>query len=400
LIRLRLFAAIFVAFIPVFFTGNLANSTTAPCDTYQVNGGDEAFLMNLNTPLEFGGVIYGGNIYVSPKGTVTFGQGDYTFWDYPATPSISIAAYDYHAFANGVMWGAENDLYVRYGSTTTSICVDWKVMLWGQSSGDPIYIRMIAEVNPENYTWTPTFQVSSTAPDGARYGVRYTQGGEVFPLTIQTITEPPEPNPTIAPTPEPTPTEDPNPEPSPSEPTTDPTLTDPETQNPEPTPTQTPPTPEETSSPAPVTPELSPQPTLTPEPILEPVKPELPQPVEKQPTPEPLPTNTPKPQIVEPEVIAPEPPVIEPEQELSKEEVMRQLMDAAKADDLVLPEEIANIPLIGPIAELLLNAFNDLGNIGADMTEDVREAVQRTIVAAVIVTFISVGAYSTNRKIG
>jgi hypothetical protein len=147
--------------------------------------------MNLNTPLEFGGTVYNGNVYVSPKGTVTFGQGDYTFWDYPATPSISIAAYDYHAFANGVSWGAENNLYVRYGSTKTSICVDWKVMQWGQSSGEPIYIRMIAEVNPENYTWTPTFQVSSNVSPNARYGVRYTFNGEVFPLTIQTITTPP-----------------------------------------------------------------------------------------------------------------------------------------------------------------------------------------------------------------
>jgi hypothetical protein len=173
----------------------VAHANTAVCDTYQVNGGDEAFLMTLNTPLEFGGTVYSGNIFVSPKGTVTFGQGDYTFWDFPQTPSISIGSYDYHAFANGVMWGAENNLYVRYGSTATSICVDWKVMLWGQSSGEPIYIRMIAEVNPENYTWTPTYQVSSNAPEGARYGLRYTQGGEVVPLTIQTITSPPEESP-------------------------------------------------------------------------------------------------------------------------------------------------------------------------------------------------------------
>lgn len=177
------------------------------CDTYQVNGGDEAFLMNLNTPLEFGGTIYNGNVYVSPKGTVTFGQGDYTFWDYPQTPSISIGSYDYHAFASGTHpWGANNDLYVRYGSTSTSICVDWKVMLWGQSSGNPIYIRMIAYVDPTNYTWTPTYQVSSNAPTGARYGLRYTQGGPIQPLNIQTITEPPAPEPTIAPPTPPTPT--------------------------------------------------------------------------------------------------------------------------------------------------------------------------------------------------
>lgn len=205
----RVFSAFTLSFAFLVFLGEdrSVGSEAVVCDTYQVNGGDEAFLMNLNTPLEFGGTVYNGNVYVSPKGTVTFGQGDYTFWDYPQTPSISIGSYDYHAFANGTHpWGANNDLYVRYGSTSTSICVDWKVMLWGQSSGNPIYIRMIAYVDPTNYTWTPTYQVSANAPAGARYGLRYTQGGPIQPLNIQTITEPPAPEPTIAPPTPPTPT--------------------------------------------------------------------------------------------------------------------------------------------------------------------------------------------------
>jgi hypothetical protein len=183
-----------LAFFPSFIAADMAHANNAVCDTHQVNGGDEAFLMNLNTPLEFGGTVYNGNVYVSPKGTVTFGQGDYTFWDYPATPSISIGSYDYHAFA-----GSDNDLYVRYGSTETSICVDWKVLLWGQFSGEPIYIRMIAQVNPVNYTWTPTYQVSSNAPANARYGLRYVQGGPIVPLTIQTITTPPVQDPVVLP---------------------------------------------------------------------------------------------------------------------------------------------------------------------------------------------------------
>ena len=195
---IRAIAALSLAFGSLFWTTQ-AEATSAPCDTFRVNGGDQAFLMDLNTPLEFGGTVYDGNIYVSPKGTITFGQGDFTFWDYPSTPSISIASYDYHAFDSSHPWGAGNDLYVSYGSTDTSICVDWKVLPWGQSSGSPVYIRMIAYVNPENYTWTPTFQVSDNAPTGARYGLRYTQGGEIVPLEIQTITEPPEEAPVVQP---------------------------------------------------------------------------------------------------------------------------------------------------------------------------------------------------------
>ena len=124
LFKRLLFAVLLIA-LPIIAISPAANANSAPCDTYQVNGGDEAFLMNLNTPLEFGGAVYAGNIYVSPKGTMTFGQGDFTFWDYPQTPSISIASYDYHAFANDNWWGTGNDLYVRYGSTSTAICVDW-----------------------------------------------------------------------------------------------------------------------------------------------------------------------------------------------------------------------------------------------------------------------------------
>jgi hypothetical protein len=409
--------------------------------------------MTLNTPLEFGGTVYNGNIYVSPKGTVTFGQGDYTFWDYPATPSISIGSFDYHAFANGVMWGAENNLYVRYGSTATSICVDWKVMLWGQSSGEPIYIRMIAEVDPVNYTWTPTYQVSSNAPANARYGLRYTQGGEVFPLTIQTITAPPEPAPEVPPAPEPTPEPEPSPGPSP-EPTPEPVPVEPEpTPEPTPTPVEPEPTPEPT--PTPVEPEPTPEPTIPPTPvepenpaIIEPEVPQEPQrPTEEptvEPTPEPTREPTPQPTIPPAEKPTPTPtetqePIEEPTEnepgtipepespstteilgELTSiapedltasqiEELLnitleifetaepgseeyQQALDAlmliAEADDLELPSELAAIPLLGDVAGAILDVFNDLGNVGADMSPQVRETAEKIVVVAVVVTQI------------
>ena len=179
-------------------------------------------------------------------------------------------------------WGVGKDLYVKYGSTATSICVDWKVMVWGQTTGDPVYIRMLAEVNPINYTWTPTYQVSSNAPGGARYGARYVQNGEVFPLSVQTITEPPAPSPTPTPIETPTPT----PTPTPSEtPTPTPTPTETVEPSPEPTPTQT-------QDPEPVDPGPDPTPVVIPtdEPEIE-----LPEEVQEEieiilePSPEPTP---------------------------------------------------------------------------------------------------------------
>jgi hypothetical protein len=308
-----------------------AQANVAPCDTYQVNGGDQAFLMNLNTPLEWGGTVYTNNIYVSPKGTITFGVGDYTFWTFPPSPSISIGSWDYHAFSNtpGAQWdpgwGVGKDLYVRYGSTATSICVDWKVMVWGQTTGEPVYIRMLAEVNPINYTWTPTYQVSSNAPAGARYGARYVQNGQVFPLSVQTITEPPAPSPTPTPTATPTPT-----------PTPTPTETPTESPSPTPTPTETPsPDPTPSPTPDPVQPDPNPQPTFEPEPVV---------------------IEEPEPIVIE--ELQPEP-VIEPSLEPTPiEEIIpvEEEMDNAIEELLVNEEEITDEQLEN-IAELLIENY-------------------------------------------
>jgi hypothetical protein len=432
-------------FVSLLWPAAAKASTTAVCDTYQVNGGDEAFLMNLNTPLEFGGTVYNGNVYVSPKGTVTFGQGDYTFWDYPATPSISIASWDYHAFATGTHpWAAQNDLYVRYGSTATSICVDWKVLPWGQSSGNPVYIRLIAEVNPENYTWTPTYQVSSTAPAGARYGVRYTQGGEVFPLNIQTITEPPAPAPEVPPAPsptpeEPTPSPTPTPEPSPEEPTPSPSPAPEPSPEPTPEPSPTPVVPAEPVVPPTNPVDPTPQPTQDPEPVvLPPVELEEPIPA-TQPTEEPEesvePSPEPTPSIIEPEeefiTSAEELPVDISSEELLSidldqieatdlseaqvealieaalevfetaepgseeyEQALEALFLAAKADDIVLDEALAAIPLLGDALGGAIELVNFLGNAGADMSPEVREDSEKIVVTAVVAVQAALSAVS------
>ncbi len=384
--------------------------------------------MSLNTPLEFGGTVYNGNVYVSPKGTITFGNGDYTFWDYPATPSISIASWDYHAFATGTHpWAGQNDLYVRYGSTSTSICVDWKVLPWGQSSGEAVYIRMLAEVNPENYTWTPTYQVSSSAPAGARYGVRYVHNGPVLPLTIQTITEPPAPNPTIEPSPSPTP-EEPTPSPTP-EVTPSPSPT----QTPSPTPSPEVPVEPEPQPSTPVDPE--PEPSLEPEPeepttpqpeesiepeepTTEPVDPFL-EPVEPEPSFEPTPSEEEPITSVEelPEEITTEvlmaidfdeivatdlteaqaEALVEAAMEIFEtaeqgseeyEQALDALFLAAEQDDVVLEESLAAIPLLGDVLGGAVELVNFLGNAGADMSPEVRETSEKIVISAVVVTQI------------
>lgn len=149
---------------------------------------------------------------------------------------------------------------------------------------------------------------------------------EVFTRNIvPVVVEPtPEPTPTETPTPDPTPTEEPTPDPTPTE--------DPKPQ-----------------------PEPEPQPEQTPEPVVEPQPP------------------------VEPPIVLPEP-VVEP----TKEEVMAELLIEAQEDDIVVPEELASVPVIGAVAEALADALNYFGNAGADMTPEVRDKAKKVVVAALV----------------
>ena len=386
-----------------------ANANDAPCDTYQVNGGDQAFLMNLNTPLKFGGVLYTNNIYVTPKGTLTFGQGDYTFWDYPPTPSFSVASFDYHAFSPSHPWGTQNTLYVKYGSTSSSVCVEWRVLPWGQTSGVPVTIVLRAQVDPTTYEFTPTYQVSSNAPPNARYGVRYTQGGVVEPIQVQTIT------PMASPTPIPTPTATQTPTPTPSEEIT-PSPTPTPTLEPTPEPSNTP-----TETPTP-TPTPSPSQEILPEPSPTPIETQQPEPVQTQepviiitPTPEPSIENE---EIDLDEVFAPifDEPTPEPEPIIVDEPLVEEniLVNEEENVGLLDSTEIvlavfANVAeqTLELVSEVFTQTFESVAevagevfavadesvtaflNLGDDMSPEVREEAQTVVVSTIIVTQIA-----------
>jgi len=87
-------------------------------------------------------------------------------------------------------------------------------------------------------------------------------------------------------------------------------------------------------------------------------------------------------------------------------QALEQLMVVAQADDIVVDEELASVPVLGATIVGLTNALNALGNFGADMSPKVREIAEKSIVSAVIVTQIAstavgltVSASSTIRRI-
>ncbi len=228
--------------------------------------------------------------------------------------------------------------------------------------------------------------------------VEYSQVQIIAPPTPQPEPQPPVSSPEPVPSPEPQP--EPSPEPAPLEPTESPTF--------EPQPEITP-TPE---------PSLEPQPTEEPtEPAL-PIKPTpLPEPTESESvTPEPETEPEPEKPVETPEITVDAPVEelleavadIKPSEltsaqiEILSEAAVETLATAeqgseeyqqaleilaviAEADDQELSAELAAIPFVGDVAGAVLEVFNNLGNIGADMAPEQRERAEETVVAAVIV---------------
>jgi hypothetical protein len=74
------------------------------------------------------------------------------------------------------------------------------------------------------------------------------------------------------------------------------------------------------------------------------------------------------------------------------EAALDALLLVAQADDIILDEELAAIPLIGDVAGAAVEVFNALGNAGADMSPQVREQSEKVVIAAVIVGQVAMTA--------
>jgi hypothetical protein len=331
------------------------------CNTYTYTGHDDtAYPANLPFTLKLGQTEYE-NVFVTTNGTLTFGQPDATFHDYPQTPSVSVAGYDWVTFGQGA--------YVSFGSTESTLCVEWSLRPYPQSQGELTQIRLVINKYP-NGTWHGEVTTFGWLPNDLRRGIRYVQGEPVVtiagafdvgdggvPVEVEPAPAPPSfTEPPVIVTPTPTP----EPSPVPSMPVELPT--------PEPLDTPTP-------TPSPIieatqTPEPTPEVTASPEPSV-------------TPTPEPSPTPTPSVSEVAPvPVVEPSPiasdlvPNLEPTPEPIPEPVNEQVVI------LEVPSALASVPGI----VVLFEAAEAFMNIGSDMTDEQREESQSVVVAAVIVT--------------
>ena len=220
--------------------------------------------------------------------------------------------------------------------------------------------------------------------------------------TDSTDTVEPSPQPTPAPVVEPTPT------PSPESIIT-PIITQPAPiqPSPEPTPEPTPePIPEPTPTATPETPQPTPQATTTPKP--EPT-PTATTPA-KQPESQPEPSATPVSQTpheeeskpldklaeIDPATLSPVEQAVITQQAFAVlatadqgspayEQALEALLVVAQADDPELPADLAAIPFVGDVAGAMLDTFNAVGNLGADISPKERARGQKIVVGTVIV---------------
>jgi TolA protein len=290
-----------------------AAGETPTVTTLDTCGGDDvSYQVPITTAVTYDGVEYT-NVYATTNSVITFGRPDGTYWDYPATPSISVASIDWVVYPN-----QRNDEHLIINSSDGGFQVDLSARpIWNQTTAvEPTNIVVTAAINTDG---TVAISYVISGPDWSQYNPRTgarLNDGTVVPLeqaNIEQVEEAPilapapvEPTPSpepsssaspapVEPTPEPSPTPSPTPlEPSPTpEPSTSPTS--------EPSPSASP---EPTSSPSPsAEPSPSPSPTASPE-VVPPSNP-TPTPVEPQdPQPQPSPSPAPTPQPVDPSIEA------------------------------------------------------------------------------------------------
>jgi hypothetical protein len=334
--------------------------------TIETCGGDDtSYQVPLSVDVTFDGQQFS-SVYATTNSVITFGRPDNTYWDYPGTPSISLYSMDWVVFPD------RGDEHLIIQTSDGGFRVDISARpygMWNYGVFAPTSIIITAAINSDGSV-AIAYAMSGPEYAWSRTGVRLLDGSVVTleQYGIVQVEEPviltPDP---IQPTPEPTPEPTQSPLPEPTE-QPQPSVVEPAPFNPPPAPA---PEPEPTVEQAPV-----PAPTIDPEPAPEPPTPVV------EPEPSPAPSLESSPEFV-------------PEFVPTVKEQLTALAEEAKTDDPVVPEAIASIPLLGNAAVAVLEAFNALGNIGADIRPEVRKEAQKAVVSAVIVGQIATTASLT-----
>lgn len=163
-----------VAMLSIFTIVPTVQATPLTCNMVTQTGDDDgSFPMTLPFSLSLGSQEYN-QVYYSTNGLMSFGSPDGNFWDYPTTPSVTLAGRDW------VSWGA--GAYTSYGYNESSFCIEWSVRPFPQSSGDLTQIRLVVNRFP-NGGWHGEITTLGWIPDNIRRGIRYDPNEPVVPIS-------------------------------------------------------------------------------------------------------------------------------------------------------------------------------------------------------------------------
>lgn len=153
-----------VAMLAVLFVAPASQATPLTCNMSTVTGDDDgSFAMSLPFSLQLGSTEYN-QVYYSTNGLMSFGRPDGNFWDYPTTPSVTLAGRDW------VSWG--QGAYTSYGYNESSFCIEWSVRPFPQSTGNLTQIRLVVN-RFANGGWHGEITTLGWIPDNIRRGIRY-----------------------------------------------------------------------------------------------------------------------------------------------------------------------------------------------------------------------------------
>ena len=139
----------------------------------------------IETPfdIKLGGTTYEGQgsnnqLYVSSKSALTFGQGDFTYWDWPSIAGLYIFQSDYMNAGTGAS--------IKVTTTSNTLAISWDLHRFSDYSGPITNTDLFMIVNPESGEWTATATISGNTSNlygGPRTGVREVTGEAVKPMT-------------------------------------------------------------------------------------------------------------------------------------------------------------------------------------------------------------------------
>ena len=379
-------AVCFITFSFLFLIPSAYGNDTLPeVTTIVTNGGDDvSYRIPLTVSVVYDGQTYE-NVYATTNSVITFGRPDGTYWTYPSTPSISIESKDWWVLPQQMP-----DTHFIINVSEGGFQVDGNYRPYGTFTGDTTSIIITAQIQTDG-TVAYSYAVDGPLSGNERTGA-VLANGTVVPLEEINIIEVEE-APVLEPTPvEPIPTPTPDSE-TPLVPDTSPSPEPVPTPNPEPLPVPLPevvpfypPLPD-----SPIPPEDIPEPDIIDPPIVEPENdspitpiPEL----EIEPETEPIVTP-------EPEEVQESETEVTPEPEVAPEEETVTLDNGV----VLTQEQAVAVALLQDPAALLQELFTDpgavlsaLGQVGADMSPEVREESEKIVLSAIIASGIATQA--------